>query len=93
MKILMSRLLDFKIREQQQEISSQRKAQIGTGDRSEKIRTYSFPQNRVTDHRIGLTLHRLEEIMEGDLTELTESLTAYFQTEQLKHLNQSTEDK
>lgn len=88
MKILMSRLLDFKIREQQKEMSSQRKAQIGTGDRSEKIRTYSFPQNRVTDHRIGLTLHKLEEIMEGDLTELTENLTAYFQTEQLKNLNQ-----
>jgi peptide chain release factor 1 len=88
MKILMSRMLDFKIQEQSKEMSTQRKAQIGTGDRSEKIRTYNFPQNRVTDHRIGLTLHRLEEIMEGDLTELTESLTTYFQTEQLKHLNQ-----
>lgn len=92
MKILLSRLLDFKIQEQNKEISSKRKAQVGTGDRSEKIRTYNFPQNRVTDHRIGLTLHRLEEIMEGGLTELTESLTAYFQTEQLKNLNQGEED-
>ncbi|VAV84438.1 Peptide chain release factor 1 [hydrothermal vent metagenome] len=91
MKILMSRLLDHKIQEQNKEISSQRKAQVGTGDRSEKIRTYNFPQNRVTDHRIGLTLHKLGEIMEGDLTELTESLNTYFQTEQLKHLNQGVE--
>ncbi len=88
MKILLSRLLDHKIQEQNKEISSKRKAQVGTGDRSEKIRTYNFPQNRVTDHRIGLTLHKLVEIMEGDLTELTESLNTYFQTEQLKHLNQ-----
>jgi len=91
MKILLTRLLDLKIQEQNKEISSQRKAQVGTGDRSEKIRTYNFPQNRVTDHRIGLTLHKLEEIMEGGLTELTESLTAYFQTEQLKNLNQSSD--
>ncbi len=91
MKILLSRLLDHKVQEQNKEISSKRKAQVGTGDRSEKIRTYNFPQNRVTDHRIGLTLHKLGEIMEGDLTELTESLNTYFQTEQLKHLNQDEE--
>ncbi|HHL39833.1 MAG TPA: peptide chain release factor 1 [Deltaproteobacteria bacterium] len=84
MKILMSRLLDRKIREQQAEIASQRKAQVGTGERSEKIRTYNFPQNRVTDHRIGLTLHRLSEIMEGDLTEITDALITYYRTEALK---------
>ena len=88
MKILLSRLLDHKIQEQNKEISSKRKAQVGTGDRSEKIRTYNFPQNRVTDHRIGLTLHKLTEIMEGDLKDLTESLNTYFQTEQLKNLSQ-----
>jgi len=91
MKILLSRLLDHKIQEQNKEISSKRKAQVGTGDRSEKIRTYNFAQNRVTDHRIGLTLHKLGDIMEGDLKELTESLNTYFQTEQLKHLNQDEE--
>ncbi len=84
MKILMSRLLDLEIQKQQQKIASERKAQVGSGDRSEKIRTYSFPQNRVTDHRIGLTLYRLDEIMEGDITELTDQLIGFYQTEALK---------
>ncbi|MEE9614449.1 MAG: peptide chain release factor-like protein, partial [Thermodesulfobacteriota bacterium] len=84
MKILRSRLLDIKIREQQQRIASERKGQVGTGDRSEKIRTYNFPQNRVTDHRIGLTLHSLTEIMEGDITELTDTIIAWHQAEALK---------
>ena len=84
MKILLSRLLDKEMQAQQQEIAKERKSQIGSGDRSEKIRTYSFPQNRVTDHRLGLTLHKLSEIMEGDLTELTDNVITYFQTEALK---------
>ncbi len=84
MKILLSRLLDKEMQAQQQEIARERKSQIGSGDRSEKIRTYSFPQNRVTDHRLGLTLHKLSEIMEGDLTELTDNVITYFQTEALK---------
>jgi peptide chain release factor 1 len=84
MKILLSRLLDIEIRAQQKELSDNRKSQIGTGDRSEKIRTYSFPQNRVTDHRIGLTLHKLDEIMEGDLKELTDSVISFYQAEALK---------
>ena len=84
MKILLSRLLDREIQAQQQEIAKERKSQIGSGDRSEKIRTYSFPQNRVTDHRLGLTLHKLSEIMEGDLAELTDNVINYFQTEALK---------
>jgi peptide chain release factor 1 len=84
MKILSSRLLDIKIRAQQEELARERKSQVGTGDRSEKIRTYNFPQNRVTDHRIGLTLHKLTEIMEGDLKELTDSIITHFQTETLK---------
>ncbi len=86
-KILMARLLDMKIQEQQKKIASERKTQVGTGDRSEKVRTYNFPQNRVTDHRIGLTLHRLSGIMEGDLDELTDNLIAYYQTEALKAEN------
>jgi peptide chain release factor 1 len=84
MKILLSRMLDLEIRAQQDEIAKERKSQVGSGDRSEKIRTYNFPQNRVTDHRLGLTLHKLSEIMEGDLAELTDNVIAYYQTEALK---------
>lgn len=83
-KVLKARILDAKIQEQQKKIAADRKSQVGTGDRSEKIRTYNFPQNRVTDHRIGLTLHKLTEVMEGDLEELTDSLIGYYQTEALK---------
>ena len=84
MKILAARLLDIKQKEQDAKIAMERKSQVGTGDRSEKIRTYNFPQNRVSDHRIGLTLHKLEAVMEGDLNELIEALTHYYQTEALK---------
>jgi peptide chain release factor 1 len=87
MKILLARLLDMKVQEQQKKIALERRTQVGTGDRSEKIRTYNFPQNRVTDHRIGLTLHKLSEILEGDLDELTDDLIAYYQTEALKAEN------
>jgi peptide chain release factor 1 len=85
MKILLSRLLDMKIQEQNQKLSEARKTKVGTGDRSEKIRTYNFPQNRVTDHRIGLTLYKLTEIMDGDITELTDNIIAYYQTEAIKN--------
>jgi len=74
LKILRARLFDMMEREKHQEISSQRKVQVGTGDRSERIRTYNFPQNRVSDHRINLTLHNLEEILEGNLDQLISSL-------------------
>lgn len=84
LKVLMARILDMKVQEQQKKIAADRKTQVGTGDRSEKIRTYNFPQNRVTDHRIGLTIHRLNEVMEGDLVELTDNIIAYYQTEALK---------
>jgi len=67
----------------------ERRQQVGTGDRSEKIRTYNFPQNRVTDHRIGVTLHRLVEIMDGDLAELTDAVITYYQTEALKGADSS----
>jgi peptide chain release factor 1 len=76
MRILMARVQDLREKEQQSEVASARRALVGSGDRSERIRTYNFPQNRVTDHRIGLTLHRLEAIMDGDLDELVEALTA-----------------
>ncbi len=80
MKILAARLLDIKQKEQEEKIARERKSQVGTGDRSEKIRTYNFPQNRITDHRIGLTLHRLDSVMEGDLNELVETIIHHYQT-------------
>ncbi|MBI5492675.1 MAG: peptide chain release factor 1 [Deltaproteobacteria bacterium] len=84
LKVLKARILDMKVQEQQKKIALDRKTQVGTGDRSEKIRTYNFPQNRVSDHRVGLTLHRLNEILEGDLNELIDNLIGYYQTEALK---------
>ncbi len=83
LRVLRSRLLDLKIQEQHDERAANRKQQVGSGDRSQKIRTYNFPQNRVTDHRIGLTLHKLDTIMEGQLKELVESLNAYFRAESI----------
>jgi len=84
MKVLRARLLDRMQREQDAQRAQERRIQIGSGDRSEKIRTYNFPQNRVTDHRIGLTLYKLESIMEGELDEITEALIATDQEEMLK---------
>lgn len=86
LKVLRARLLDIKLQEQQEKISAERRVQVGTGDRSERIRTYNFPQGRMTDHRIGLTLYRLEEIMEGDIQEIIEALATHFQAEALKTL-------
>ena len=79
MKILRARLYDLKARQQQEELASRRRAQVGSGERSERIRTYNFPQNRVTDHRIGLTIHRLSHVLEGDLDELLDALAARLQ--------------
>ena len=84
MKVLRARLLDIQQAKVQQEASDQRLSQIGTGDRSERIRTYNFPQSRVTDHRIGLTTHTLNQIMNGQLTDLIDAVRAYFQAQQLK---------
>jgi len=84
LKVLRSRLLDRRVAEQEAERSRDRKAQVGTGDRSAKIRTYNFPQNRVTDHRIGLTLHRLEEVLAGDLEELLQGLRLAAEEERLR---------
>jgi peptide chain release factor 1 len=83
LKVLRSRLLDLKIAEQESARAKERKTQIGTGDRSAKIRTYNFPQGRVTDHRIGLTLHRLPEILGGELDELITALRLAEQEERL----------
>lgn len=86
LKVLRSRLYELEIERQEKERALERKTQVGTGDRSERIRTYNFPQNRVTDHRIGFTLHRLEQVLEGDLDEIIDALITHYQTERLKEL-------
>ena len=84
MKVLRSRLYEIELQRQHDEIAQDRRNQVGTGERSEKIRTYNFPQNRVTDHRIGFTTHRLAEMLNGDLAEISEALTTHFRAEMLK---------
>ncbi len=84
LKVLASRLLDLKTREQHEQISSERRSQVGSGDRSERIRTYNFPQGRVTDHRIGLTLHKLDQVMQGEIGEIITALISHYQAEALK---------
>jgi peptide chain release factor 1 len=84
MSVLRSRLFDLELRRQQQERSEARRSQVGSGDRSERVRTYNFPQSRVTDHRVGLTSHSLESILDGDLDEFTESLKSREQAQKLE---------
>ena len=84
MKVLRSRLYEMELRKQQDAIAKDRKNQVGSGDRSEKIRTYNFPQSRITDHRINFTTHQLLNVMNGDLEELLDQLTTYYQSEKLK---------
>jgi peptide chain release factor 1 len=84
MKVLRSRLYEMEMRKQQEQIAKDRRSQVGTGERSEKIRTYNFPQNRITDHRINFTTHRLVEVLNGDLTELLDSVSTHYQSEKLK---------
>ncbi len=86
MKVLRSRLYEIELENQDKERAEERKSQVGSGDRSERIRTYNFPQNRVTDHRINLTLHKLSAILEGGLDEMADSLITYFQAEKLKKI-------
>jgi peptide chain release factor 1 len=85
MKVLRARILDDMIKEQDAKRSEERKSQIGDGDRSGKIRTYNFPQGRVTDHRIGLTLYRLESILQGEIDKIIEELATFYQTQALQH--------
>ena len=84
MRVLRSRLYEMEMEKQQAELTKERRAMVGSGDRCEKIRTYNFPQNRVTDHRIGLTLHQLDLVMEGRLQPIVDALIAHYQAEQLK---------
>lgn len=87
MKVLRSRLYEMELEEKDKERAEQRKSQVGSGDRSERIRTYNYPQNRVSDHRTGLTLYKLEQIMEGSLDEVLDNMSTYFNAERLKELS------
>lgn len=89
MKVLRARILDGMIREQNEKRSQERKTQIGDGDRSGRIRTYNFPQGRVTDHRIGLTLYKLEQILQGEIDEIIEELSTFYQTRALQNAEPS----
>ncbi len=84
MRVLRSRLYDIALQEQQKTIAEDRRSQVGSGDRSEKIRTYNYPQNRVTDHRIGLTIHNLTDFMDGNIQAMLEALVTHYQAEKLK---------
>jgi peptide chain release factor 1 len=89
-RVLRSRLYEMELEKQQAALGAERRSMVGTGDRSEKIRTYNFPQNRVTDHRIGLTLHQLDFVMDGKLDPVIEALTTYYQTEKLRQQSEQT---
>jgi peptide chain release factor 1 len=84
MRVLRSRLYEMEMQKQQDALAKERKSMVGSGDRSEKIRTYNFPQNRVTDHRIGLTIHQLQDVMDGKLQPLIDALVTHYQSEKLK---------
>jgi len=84
MKVLRSRLYEMELEAKEKERADERKSQVGTGDRSERIRTYNFPQNRVSDHRVGVTIHKLDRVMEGELDELLDSVATHFEAEKLK---------
>ena len=84
MAVLRARLLDIEQRKQDEALTAQRRSQVGSGDRSEKIRTYNYPQDRVSDHRLNLTMRNLPQIMEGDLDKLVDALATYHQAKQLQ---------
>jgi peptide chain release factor 1 len=85
-------LYELELEKQNAAIGAERKSMVGSGDRSEKIRTYNFPQNRLTDHRIGLTLHQLDLIMEGKLEAVLDAVTNYYQTEKMKQVADVQQD-
>lgn len=88
MRVLAARIMDAQIREQNSKIAAERKSLVGSGDRSERIRTYNYPQGRITDHRINLTLYKMDQIMDGDISELTNALSAEHQAEQLAAMSE-----
>jgi peptide chain release factor 1 len=86
--VLRARLYEIEMQKQQDAIAKERRGQVGSGDRSEKIRTYNFPQSRLTDHRINYTTHQLHAVMEGDITELLDQVTGFYNAEKLKQVTQ-----
>ena len=93
MKVLRARLYEMEMRKQQDAIAKERRGQVGTGERSEKIRTYNFPQSRITDHRINFTTHRLHDVLEGDPSELLSQVAAFYNAEKLKDVTSAEPDK
>ena len=89
MKVLRARLYEIELQKQQDAVAKERRGQVGTGDRSEKIRTYNFPQNRITDHRVNFTTHQLTSVLNGDMTELLDAVSAFFQEERLKDVTEA----
>src|SRR5258706_11333046 len=87
MRVLRSRLYELELEKQQALLSAERRSQVGSGDRSEKIRTYNFPQNRLTDHRIGLTLHQLDQLMDGKIEPIIDGLTTFYHAQMLREQN------
>lgn len=88
MRVLKARLYELKLSEQNKEIEEERRSQVGSGDRSAKIRTYNFPQGRITDHRVPVTMHNLDAFMDGDIDEMIDTVATYYQAENLKKINQ-----
>jgi peptide chain release factor 1 len=84
MRVLRARLQELEEQKQHDAVASERRSMVGSGDRSEKIRTYNFKENRVTDHRIGLTIHQLDQVMEGNIDEIIQALTTHYESEKLK---------
>ena len=85
MKVLKAKLYDMEMEEQNKNIADAKKSQVGTGDRSERIRTYNYPQGRITDHRIGKTIHQMESFLDGDLDEMIDSITQYDQAQKVEN--------
>jgi peptide chain release factor 1 len=92
MKVLRARLYEMEMQKQQDAIAKERRGQVGTGERSEKIRTYNFPQSRITDHRINFTTHRLHDVLEGELSEMIDQVTSYYNAEKLKQVTGGPDD-
>ena len=90
MKVLRARLYEIEMRKQQEAIAKDRRSQVGTGERSEKIRTYNFPQSRITDHRINFTTHQLDNVLNGDLVELVDAVTSHYTAERLKEATETS---
>jgi peptide chain release factor 1 len=93
MKVLRARLYEIEMQKQQDAIAKERRGQVGSGDRSEKIRTYNFPQSRITDHRIGFTTHRLHDVLDGDIVELLDQVSSFYNAEKLKEASEIDPDE